>query len=209
MVEISLSSTEDRGQVGIGTLIVFIAMVLVAAIAAGVLINTADLLQSQAQDTSDQSSQQVTDRVEVTDPIGFNETAGQNLSSVNMTFSKAPGSGDINLSNVVVSWEGSGETATFALNTSKANYSNVITISSIKDPDDSIDNTLLNSKTDRARVKINMSKSTNSFNDQFPALPTLEGGDEVSLRISTAAGGTTSVELSVKPSLVNEDSVAL
>ena len=61
----NFSDEEERGQVGIGTLIVFIAMVLVAAIAAGVLINTAGFLQTKSEETGMQSSAQVTDRVQV------------------------------------------------------------------------------------------------------------------------------------------------
>jgi len=61
----------ERGQVGIGTLIVFIAMVLVAAIAAGVLINTAGFLQSKSQQAGEESSSQVTNQLQVVSQTGI------------------------------------------------------------------------------------------------------------------------------------------
>ena len=48
-----------KGEMGIGTLILFIAMILVAAITAGVLIQTATNLQSKALETGSRSTRQV------------------------------------------------------------------------------------------------------------------------------------------------------
>src|SRR6056297_3318805 len=92
---------KDRSQVGIGTLIVFIAMVLVAAIASGVLINTAELLQTQAEATGEEASAQVTDRLQVQSVIADTNTVSQpgtadaEITTLNLTIKKAPGSGDI------------------------------------------------------------------------------------------------------------------
>jgi flagellin FlaB len=102
----------DRGQVGIGTLIVFIAMVLVAAIAAGVLVNTAGFLQATAQDAGQESVNKVTNRVDVVSTHGIVTDVGNDLTvdSLNLTVRLAAGSGSVSLEDTTIKYV-SGSTA--------------------------------------------------------------------------------------------------
>jgi len=95
----------DRGQVGIGTLIVFIAMVLVAAIAAGVLIDTAGFLQTKSEQTGQESSAQVSNRVQIVSAYG-NVANDDRVDFVNLTVMRGAGSDDINLSSATLEWIG-------------------------------------------------------------------------------------------------------
>ncbi|GAB7092382.1 hypothetical protein JCM18237_26530 [Halorubrum luteum] len=101
-------TNDDRGQVGIGTLIVFIAMVLVAAIAAGVLINTAGFLQSQAEATGEESTDLVSERIEVMSSVGIVSGDTETLDEMRITVTGAPGADDIDLTDTTIQAVGPG-----------------------------------------------------------------------------------------------------
>jgi len=196
-----ITDEEERGQVGIGTLIVFIAMVLVAAIAAGVLINTAGFLQSKSQETGQQSSKQVSDRVQEVATVG-NVTDSGTIDIVNVTVTQAPGAGEIDIQNATVTWIG--PSGTNQLTSTTQNYTagggpsaDEFSYIAVKDSDGS-DN-VLNDADDR----LNLVFDTTAINGE------LNEGQEVTIKINTMAGATTSIRFTVPESLGNKQAVEL
>jgi len=187
---------EERGQVGIGTLIVFIAMVLVAAIAAGVLINTAGFLQTQAEATGEESTAQVSDRLQVVSQSGnvTTETVGTTdtrvVDELNITVAQAPGASNIDLSETSVELIGIKGQETFQLNDDAASI-DIYT-------GDSTD-VVLTDTSDRADVGVNLDVGTPNGVYGF-----LEGGDRLSLTFTTPSGATTTAELRVPSTLTSE-----
>ncbi len=211
----------DRGQVGIGTLIVFIAMVLVAAIAAGVLINTAGMLQSQAEATGEESSDQVVDRVQISTVIGVSgdgeggdhgELVDENeIDRVGLTVFRSPGADNINLQNAIIEVFANGESDTLTFEGDDSDIDD-----SFPDPDsdgidsgefeiveiqDSDDGTLADTS-DRAQLVFDLSNIGGED-------ATLEEGDTVSITVTTASGGTAFVEKRAPSSIGPAETVRL
>lgn len=162
------SNSEDRGQVGIGTLIVFIAMVLVAAIAAGVLINTAGFLQSQAQATGEESSAQVSDRVQVLSVTGETVSGDDDIDIIRSTLMRSPGSNDIDLSDAVVEVFVSGESSTLTFSpTEELDEDNQGSDHFTLEDVDGVnhDNPVLSQNSDRAQLAILLADAATDSDD--------------------------------------------
>ena len=60
---------EESGSIGIGAMIVFIALILVAAVASTIIIKTAEELQQNAEQTSSDTRQQISGKVALIDVV--------------------------------------------------------------------------------------------------------------------------------------------
>ena len=91
---------KDVGSIGIGAMIVFIAMVLVAGIAASVLIQTSTNLEAQALATGRETTAEVASGLAVS-KISGNNSSGQ-IQYLAIIIRPRAGSADIDLGEAVI-----------------------------------------------------------------------------------------------------------
>jgi len=185
-----------RGQVGIGTLIIFIAMVLVASIAAGVFFEITGSLRGSADETSQQSQAQVTSRLTVVNTVGTDVTG--TVDTIEMTVKPASRSGAIDIGSATVQWLGPSGASELSLGpTADATR---FSMTSARDDDSSIaDDDTIDAPGDRATLRFDAAATAGE----------LESGATVTLRITTASGGTTTAHIVVPDPLSPTSSLAL
>jgi flagellin FlaB len=79
---------DELAAIGIGAMIVFIALILVAAVAAAVIIQTAEKLQQNAQSTGEDTTDMMAGKIFINSVV----LTGAGGGSLYMTFELAPGS---------------------------------------------------------------------------------------------------------------------
>ncbi|MFC7214197.1 archaellin/type IV pilin N-terminal domain-containing protein [Saliphagus sp. GCM10025334] len=175
----TITENDERGQVGIGTLIVFIAMVLVAAIAAGVLINTAGSLQSQASDTGTETQQAVANQVEVVHAygdLGTNDT----VENINLVVKKSAGSDVIDITSLTVQY--TSETTSDTLEYVDGGGADSFDTTALADTTDA---TALTETSDRIEINIALSDTNEASGELQPgASATIELVDQSGAQFS-------------------------
>jgi archaellin len=195
-------------------------MVLVAAIAAGVLINTAGFLQSKSEASGQQAGEQVTNRLQVVSISGTNTTGA--IGIVNITVSQAPGAEELDLHNTTVQWVGPSGTHNLVAHIDgkpAGPADGQFGVTAFKDSDDSAP--VLNDPDDRLIMTFDLgADDTNADDNSTDTHPgdsegiesfgaEIPEGSTVTVEMTTQSGSTVSTELVVPETLSGESTVQL
>ena len=182
---------DSKAETGIGTLIVFIAMVLVAAVAATVLIHTAGTLQQRAQSTGSQTTNQVSTGLVVSQISGIdNNTASPTYGHIKwiaIYLSDTAGSQPVNLANVTITLTYQGVTSSLVYIGSQGFTS--VAATGTQNVFNSTYFSSINGTTNATKAKTHfavlaLSDTSNSLSSGFPVL---QFGDQVALLVNVTA----------------------
>jgi len=97
-----MKNKKDKGMMGIGTLIIFIATILVAAVAAAVLVATSSSLQQRSLMTGSQAEEGIATGVEAISVMATDGSSGADLEHFEVLARLQAGSDALNLNNTVL-----------------------------------------------------------------------------------------------------------
>ena len=104
----NLERRDTEGSIGIGAMIVFIALILVAAVASTIIIKTAEELQQNAENTSSDTRDQISGKVSVADvyitTVADPLTTTANTDVATMTVIARVSSGSLNVQEGDITW---------------------------------------------------------------------------------------------------------
>ncbi len=119
-----------HAEMGVGTLIIFIAMLLVAAVAAGVLLQTAGSLQQKALSTGAQSKSEISTNARVIEVSGVDASADSTIENFTMQMKLSPGSDPIKLEEISLTFNTDDLTTTLMYSNATPTDSNFSTTGS-------------------------------------------------------------------------------
>ncbi|WP_247006626.1 archaellin/type IV pilin N-terminal domain-containing protein [Halorientalis litorea] len=183
-----------RGQVGIGTLIIFIALVLVAAVAAGVLINTGGQLESRASDTGDDAQAQVSNQVDVVSATGVDKSVHGSMERIELVLKKSAGSDDIDLEDMTIQYRSGSAAANLEHTTGTADGESFST-THIAGTGGAASPTVLNETSERVEIRIDVVSVEGT---------SLEEGASAELTFVEQSGATTVYGVDV-PNVIQSD----
>tara|TARA_B100000945_G_scaffold315495_2_gene314774 strand:+ start:4529 stop:5152 length:624 start_codon:yes stop_codon:yes gene_type:complete len=95
----TVERNREDGSIGIGAMIVFIALILVAAVASTIIIKTAEELQQNAEQTSSDTRKEISGKINIVQAL-VNTSDGTDVDSMVFTAKVAAGASNLLVSNI-------------------------------------------------------------------------------------------------------------